>query len=257
MTLNKDQFIELLKNGKITLTGFVAKNENGEITLAEGVEEKLSDPAFVSGLITQTGIVPAIERGEYFETSEGDVVDPDSPDEGEPKVKPTIKNELLGDLVEGTEVDSRVSIVPGDYAGTMVRVKGTVNPVDAIATLYKEGEQWLELPVTGDEFYFGPASGFPISDAVSEFKTSLKKAGDVTIKLELIAVENSEVLATSDETVTIKPKAEEPVETVAAPLNAVGLGNPVAPAPAEDAPVETTAKKTRKKSTTVEVAPAE
>ena len=159
MTLNKDQFIELLKTGKITLTGFVAKNENGEITLAEGVEEKLSDPAFVSGLITQTGIVPAIESGEYFETVDDEYVDPDDP------------NTDGADDNDGDEGEDTKGDEPGPE---------------------EKGEE-------------APVEGTP---------------------------------------------AEDTTETIAAPLNTTGAGNPVAPAPAET-------KTTRKKTTTVEVAPAE
>lgn len=132
------------------------------------------------------------------------------PEEGE---KPTIKNEIVGDPVEGNTVDSSVSFTPGDYAGTMVYVKGTVTPANALSIQYEEGGQYKPLPI--DEsgvFYYGvPTIGFPMSEATSKFKTTYNTSGKVTLKLEVIAVDGGEVLATDEITneVAAKPKTEE------------------------------------------------
>lgn len=236
---------DLIKMNYITQVGFIHQ-ENGEDVLDENIAE-LDETEFYSNFVPKVGIVDDPVYGVDAEPADEPAED-DEPKE-DPKAEVKIVSSMKGELVEGGTVETEVSIAaPEELKGTMVFVKGYVTPVDAIASNYEEGDsnQGLNINEKG-EFQFGANSGFPLTDAVTKFNTTINKSGEVTIKLEVIKVEGNEVLAISEETVTIAPKAE----TIATPLNTVGIGNPVAPAAA----TTTTTKRTRKKSTDISVDP--
>lgn len=207
--MNKKQFEALVNKGKITHVG-IAKDI-----------EKLSDKEFCGRYVTSHEV--AAEVLKEAET-------PETPT----KVPVTINVSSEGTLEVGEIITTKVSLNPGDYAGTMVRVRGTVTPADATKLKYKEGEVWKDLPVEGSEngiFYFGPTAGFPINaDAVSEFHSECLTAGKVTTTLEIIEVATGEVIGSGSQTVTIKKAtAKKPAEEPAP--------EPVADAPVVD-PVE-------------------
>ena len=63
-----------------------------------------------------------------------------------------------------------------------------------------EGRQgWYDL--TGE---FGPATGFPISDATSKFRVTFNKAGSYTIDIALKDVSTSEIYCSTNIDLTVK-----------------------------------------------------
>lgn len=239
MKITAEYLKKLVNKGTITHTGIV-KNVDGELALTEKFE-KMGADEFISKYVTQVGVAKEI-KAETDENQEDQKEETESP-----KSEVSIVNNIVGELVVGGTVESTVSIkCSEDLVGTMVRVKGTVKPSTALAVKYQEGSEWKELPFEGEEFYFGASAGFPLNpEATSSFKSEIKEAGNISFVLEVIEVATGKTLATSNETVTIpEPEVEEVAVVNAAPLNAVGLGNPVAPAPAEETKKRRKTKKT-------------
>lgn len=122
-------------------------------------------------------------------------------------VAPVINYQIEGDIVAGGTVKSIVSITPNDFANTLVRVKGTISNPENVTMQYKEGDTLKDLPLDTDgTFWFGPSTGFPLTDAVSEFYTKINETatGTLTIKLEVVNVTDSIVLCEAENTVEFK-----------------------------------------------------
>ena len=119
---------------------------------------------------------------------------------------PSVTISLPADgFVIGQAQEFSVSTKAGSLAGTNTMVKGIGTfPLDADSVFveYKETQdgKWYELK--GDSF--GPASGFPMMDATSEFRATFKKAGTYTLKVDIVKADDpSQVIATDTKTVVI------------------------------------------------------
>ena len=126
-------------------------------------------------------------------------------------VKPSIKTTLKDTINIGDVEEFEISIEKGNlYNGVMVKGITSFDGDAAIDKLqYKEGTEWKDLPVDGDgKGSFGPATGFPLMDAKSEFKASFKTAGTYTMKVDIVDVETGEVLTSLNKTIkVVDPKA--------------------------------------------------
>ena len=86
-----------------------------------------------------------------------------------------------------------------DDAGTMVVGSFDFSDPSAIEKLeYLESKDgnWYEF--NGD---FGPATGFPMSDATSRFRATFKKAGDYSVTVSVKNVDSGDVLCSITEDV--------------------------------------------------------
>ena len=103
----------------------------------------------------------------------------------------------------------------GTNAGDLVL--GTFTLLDESGADAQSAVQTLEYwDVTGNcyrEFYgdFGPAAtGFPLTDATSQFRVTFSKAGTYTVKAAMINFADRSVLVAADDTtITVKPYASE------------------------------------------------
>lgn len=126
---------------------------------------------------------------------------------GVEKIAPSIEYTAEGLAAVNSTIKSSVKIIANDYTDTIVRVKGTISNPELVELTYKEDEKMLPLPVNEDgTFWFGPTDGFPITDTISTFETKLLKAGELSIKLEVVRVEDSIVLCETEYTETILPE---------------------------------------------------
>jgi hypothetical protein len=101
-----------------------------------------------------------------------------------------------------------VSTVANDDAGRMVRAYFTLPSEATVEYLEQNPEhpdygKWLPLGNV-----FGPAGGFPVTDATSKFRAVFSEAGTYTVTVEFKEVGTGEVVATHELEVTV----EEPVK---------------------------------------------
>lgn len=119
-----------------------------------------------------------------------------------------ISTNLAGiDFTVNEATEFTVASVANDDAGKMVKGSFVFSDPDAITKLeyYEtaEGMQgWYEL--TGD---FGPATGFPITDATSRFRVTFNKTGSFSVSIALKDVTTGQSYAVATETVTVKNKS--------------------------------------------------
>lgn len=196
--MNAKEFDALVNKGAITHVGIA-----GDI-------EKLSDKEMCARYVTKHEVAAEILNGEDEQ--------PEKP--VEPAVKVIMTAE--GTPKVGEIVTTKVSLESTEYEGTPVRVRVTINPANATKAKYKEGDQWLDLPMTGEDgvYYFGASSGFPLTNgAESEFHNECLVAGDVTTKLEIIEVATGNVIGEDSITVTIaKAAAKKSSKKTEAPV---------------------------------------
>ena len=109
----------------------------------------------------------------------------------------------ITDANVGETQEFEVTTTANDYNGKMVIGTSDFSNPEAIEKLeyyeVKDGK-WYEL--TGD---FGPAQGFPLSDATSKFRVTWKTAGEYTYTIKIVdASDRSKVYAETTETIVIK-----------------------------------------------------
>lgn len=106
------------------------------------------------------------------------------------------------DFTVGEATEFTFTTTANDDAGTMVIGSFEFSNPEAIEKLeYLESKdgQWYEF--YGD---FGPATGFPMSDATSTFRVTFKEAGNYTVTASMKTVEDGTVLCTTTANVTVK-----------------------------------------------------
>ena len=106
------------------------------------------------------------------------------------------------EFVVGTATDFTFTTIANDDAGTMVKGSFVFSDPDAIETLeYRESKngEWYEF--YGD---FGPATGFPMTDATSQFRVTFKKAGIYTVEAYMKTVEDGTVVCSTRAAVMVK-----------------------------------------------------
>lgn len=184
--MTKEQIQALVNKGAITHVG-----------IAEDLE-KMSDKEICDRYITKHEVATEILGAES--------------EQPEVPVEPAIKIIMTaeGTPKVGEIVTTKVSLESTEYEGTPIRVRVTIDPADATKAKYKEGDQWLDLPMTGENgvYYFGASTGFPLTNgAESEFHNECLVAGDVTTKLEIIEVATGNVIGEDSITVNIAKAA--------------------------------------------------
>lgn len=108
-----------------------------------------------------------------------------------------IDSQLSTDITEKTFIvdeytEYSFSTIPNDDIGTLVKGKLHFDDFSAIESLqYKESKDgnWYEF--NGE---FGPATGFPLIEATSNFRVKFKEAGEYTFSVSINAVKDNSVL---------------------------------------------------------------
>ena len=102
------------------------------------------------------------------------------------------------ELVVGVAKEFKFEVTANDHAGEMVVGTSVFSDPSAIEKLeYKAGGAWCDMARDGDG-KFGPATGFPMTDAESEFRVTFKKAGDYSFTVKLEKADGSEVLCETE-----------------------------------------------------------
>ncbi len=103
----------------------------------------------------------------------------------------------VGGNVEALEIHKEkeftVKTIPNDYQNETVLVYFEADRTNVSKLQYDEAGTWTDL--TTD--YFGPTSGFPLSDITSKFKIVTNKAGEIPVTLKIKKMDGT-VLATKE-----------------------------------------------------------
>lgn len=105
------------------------------------------------------------------------------------------------EFVVGTATEFTFTTTANDDVGKMVKGSFVFSDPNAIEKLeYKESQDgnWYEF--YGD---FGPATGFPMTDATSQFRVTFKKAGIYTVEAYMKTVDDGTVLCSTSQTVLV------------------------------------------------------
>lgn len=102
-------------------------------------------------------------------------------------------------FVVGVPTEFTFTTTANDDRGIMVVGSSDFGNSDAIEKFeYKEGENWYDLK--GD---FGPASGFPMSDAASIFRVTFKTAGKYSFNVFMKKVDGGDILCSLKSNITV------------------------------------------------------
>lgn len=110
------------------------------------------------------------------------------------------------DFVVGETTEFTFTTTANDDAGTAVLGSFVFSDPDAIEKLeYRESKDgnWYEF--YGD---FGPAEGFPLTNATSQFRVTFKKVGTYTLNAYMKKVEGGDVLCSSETTIVVNGHSE-------------------------------------------------
>jgi hypothetical protein len=140
-------------------------------------------------------------------------------------VNPTISSTLNGrtGVLTGVQQAYGVTTVAGDMAGRMVKVKATLaTPAQASDIVMEyEATPGNFLPLTfnaAGEAEFGPATGFPLANATTNFRATFSAAGTYNYSLAIIdAASGQAVVPAVSESVTVSTPVVAP--TIASTLN--------------------------------------
>jgi len=106
-------------------------------------------------------------------------------------------------FVVGETTEFTISTAANDDAGKMVIGTAEFSDPDAIETLeYYEVQDGNWYPLLGD---FGPASGFPMSDATSTFRVAFNEAGTYSVDIYIKSVEDGSVVCSTTAAATVLP----------------------------------------------------
>lgn len=135
------------------------------------------------------------------------------------KVLPTItggSNPMPSTAPVNTPIECTTATTTGDYAGVMVYSTCKVEPVDGVSIEYKEGDNFLPLPMPENgEFVFGvPGTGFPLANTESILRVTVANPGTYNVITTLKAVNNEFEPISSTATIVIEA-APEVAETPA------------------------------------------
>lgn len=120
-----------------------------------------------------------------------------------------ITSSLLTDFVVGSEKEFTVTSNANLHKNEIViaNIAYDKDAVTSIQYFETQSNEWMELQTD----YFGPVSGFPLTDgATSKFKVNFKKAGTVPVKISMKNVSTQEVVAEKTLNFTVT-EAEAPV----------------------------------------------
>lgn len=106
---------------------------------------------------------------------------------------PTVTIDMPDSFAVGEEIEFSVSTTRGDYIGGFVQGTGIfegISGVDYIIWYKVNDGQWYPW----EDGNFGPSSGFPLSDATSEFKIQFINAGTYDLTVQIVTVEGGNVV---------------------------------------------------------------
>ena len=109
----------------------------------------------------------------------------------------------IADGEVGKKTEFTISTVANGYEGKMVVGVSNFSNPEAISKLeFYEPQTGLWYELAGDSF--GPATGFPLSDATSTFRVTWAKSGEYTFTMQVVdANDHSIVYAEVEETVNV------------------------------------------------------
>lgn len=108
-------------------------------------------------------------------------------------------------FVVGEATEFTFTTVANEDAGKMVIGTAEFSNPDAIDVLeYYEVQNDTWYPLEGD---FGPATGFPMSNATSTFRITFKQAGTYTLTAYMKGVESGDTLCFAIATITVKDRS--------------------------------------------------
>ena len=107
---------------------------------------------------------------------------------------PTVTIDMPDSFAVGEEIEFSVSTTKGDYTGGFVQGTGIFEGISGVDYIiwYKEVNdgQWY----LWEDGNFGPSSGFPLSDATSDFKIQFINAGTYDLTVQIVTVEGGDVV---------------------------------------------------------------
>lgn len=117
-----------------------------------------------------------------------------------------ITSDLATQATLNSDIAFGVKTIANVNTSEVVRVKATLTEGKAedFQLMYQQGDAFYALPFTDGVTWYGPTSGFPLSDLTSNFKINFKTAGTYGYKLDVVRVSDSKVLATTTNIVEVK-----------------------------------------------------
>ncbi len=107
---------------------------------------------------------------------------------------PTVTIDIPDSFTVGEEIEFSVSTTRGDYTGRYVQGTGIFEGIPGVDYII-----WYKEVIDGpwypwEDGNFGPSSGFPLSDATSEFKIQFINAGTYDLTVQIVTVEGGDVV---------------------------------------------------------------
>ncbi|RYG19853.1 MAG: hypothetical protein EOO07_06020 [Chitinophagaceae bacterium] len=136
-------------------------------------------------------------------------------------IAPTISSTLnnMSNIVEDREVSFSVSTTAGSDENTIVKGYMTLQDISQasdISLSYFDGTNWMPLTFNNGVIEFGPATGFPLMDATSNFRVTFASSGIYNYTLDIVEVATGDTLTTAKERVIV---ADFVVPTIVSTLN--------------------------------------
>lgn len=107
---------------------------------------------------------------------------------------PTVTIDMPDSFAVGEEIEFSVSTTRGDYTGGLVQGTGIFEGISGVDYIiwYKEDKdgKWY----LWEDGNFGPSSGFPLSDATSDFKIQFINAGTYDLTVQIVIVEGGDLV---------------------------------------------------------------
>lgn len=170
-----------------TAEEFTKLNVGVTFDLGNDYMEKLYWMQMADNVASQGFVITVTDNGEDTEEGiEEDIV------EGDPNAA-TMSVQMPAVFKVGEAAEFSLSILAGDAAGTLVVGSADVDTskVEKFEYLEVQDGNWYEL--VGDTF--GPAAGFPMMDATSNFRVTFKEAGTTEATFYIKSVADGTVLA--------------------------------------------------------------
>lgn len=107
---------------------------------------------------------------------------------------PTVTIDIPDSFAVGEEIEFSVSTTRGDYTGGYVQGTGIFEGIPGVDYII-----WYKEDIDGkwylwEDGNFGPSSGFPLSDATSEFRILFINAGTYDLTVQIVTVEGGDVV---------------------------------------------------------------
>lgn len=224
------QKFAVLNWNKLTINGGTFTNDDNESTIITGrmdTDYDVGETIITGGTFTnkysggetislwyqyegKTSVSGGTFSTEVFREYCAEGFVPKTNDDGTYTVRPKVSSILTTNIGTrtfrvGRSTEFTFTTTANDDAGIMVVGSSNFSNEDAITTLeYLAGDQWITYP-RGEAF--GPAEGFPMSDATSTFRVTFAQAGTYTFTASTYKVGTNEVLCSTEVTFTVNPRS--------------------------------------------------